>query len=54
MCLFHCDAEFVESIYLTKESVCCICNEFVYTSLCFYHANSDIVSQHKYGEMKQI
>ena len=24
------------------------------TSLCFYHANSDIVSQHKYGEMKQI
>lgn len=36
------------------ESVCCICNEFVYTSLCFYHANSDIVSQHKYGEMKQI
>jgi len=36
------------------ECVCCICNEFVYTSLCFYHANSDIVSQHKYGEMKQI
>jgi hypothetical protein len=31
-----------------------VCCKIVYTSLCLYHANSDIVSQHKCGEMKQI